>query len=547
MKKDVIYIDIEDDITSIIEKIKKAEAKIVALVPPKRIGVLQSVVNLKLLARAAKGSDHHIVLITNDHALTALAAGISLPVAKNLQSKPEIAPIAALDVDDEDVINGSELPVGEHAEAAAKKTASTVGEATLAAAAADSAEEIETDAPVAPIAATMPKKPAKKGAKIPNFDLFRKRFFLIAGLGTALVVFLIWAIWFAPHAVVTISAKTTTARVNQIITLNPNAPSNPTSSTIKPLMQQVKKNASTSFTATGTKNVGQRATGQVKLTNQTADALTVPAGTQFTASGKVFTNDAAVSLPASSTCGFPVHICYGTATTNITAADLGPDYNLPGPVTFSASAPVDATSQNGTAGGTSQTVTVVSQEDVTKAQSQLTSQNQDQIKADLRRQFSGDVIVVSESFVATPGSPSVTPGIGEQATTAKLSIETTYTLLAISRPDAKAFLTHQLQPSVKTNERIYTTGDAFISFSQFATADGGTYTVRLSADGHIGPNIDTIKLAKQIEGKHIGDVQQIVAGYGDVDNVDVRFSPFWVNTIPSADKTDIEFKVTNGS
>src|SRR6266496_584582 len=101
-KKDVIYIDIEDDITSIIEKIKKADAKIVALVPPKRVGSLQSVVNLKLLVRAADASDHRVVLITSDKALTNLAAGISIPVAKNLQSKPEVAPIAALEVDNED-------------------------------------------------------------------------------------------------------------------------------------------------------------------------------------------------------------------------------------------------------------------------------------------------------------------------------------------------------------------------------------------------------------------------------------------------------------
>ena len=50
-KKDIIYIDVEDDITAIIGKIKESKEKIIALVPPKRIGVLQSAVNLRLLAR----------------------------------------------------------------------------------------------------------------------------------------------------------------------------------------------------------------------------------------------------------------------------------------------------------------------------------------------------------------------------------------------------------------------------------------------------------------------------------------------------------------
>ena len=54
MQKDVIYIDTEDDITAIIGKVKDSSQKIVALVPPKRIGAMQSAVNLKLVQRAAE-------------------------------------------------------------------------------------------------------------------------------------------------------------------------------------------------------------------------------------------------------------------------------------------------------------------------------------------------------------------------------------------------------------------------------------------------------------------------------------------------------------
>jgi len=49
MNKDVIYIDVEDDVTAIIGKIKSSNEKIIALVPPKSAGILQSAVNLRLL------------------------------------------------------------------------------------------------------------------------------------------------------------------------------------------------------------------------------------------------------------------------------------------------------------------------------------------------------------------------------------------------------------------------------------------------------------------------------------------------------------------
>src|SRR6218665_2514188 len=116
MNKDVIYIDVDDDVTAIIGKIKKAKEKIVALVPPKRAGALQSAVNLRLLERMAKNDKKQLVLITNNQALVALAASAKIPVAKNLQSKPELAEVAAIVVDDgDDIIDGSELPVGDHA------------------------------------------------------------------------------------------------------------------------------------------------------------------------------------------------------------------------------------------------------------------------------------------------------------------------------------------------------------------------------------------------------------------------------------------------
>ena len=116
MNKDVVYIDVEDDITAIIGKVKQSKDKVVALVPPKRIGVLQSAVNLRLLARAAKQADKHLALVTSNQSLIALATAASIPVAKNLQTKPELAEIPALKVDDEDdIIDGGTLPIGDHA------------------------------------------------------------------------------------------------------------------------------------------------------------------------------------------------------------------------------------------------------------------------------------------------------------------------------------------------------------------------------------------------------------------------------------------------
>src|SRR5690606_14099634 len=63
-----------------------------ALVLPKRATVLQSIVNMKLLKKAAQGAKKNLVLITSESGLLPLAGAAGLHVAKSLQSKPEIPP-----------------------------------------------------------------------------------------------------------------------------------------------------------------------------------------------------------------------------------------------------------------------------------------------------------------------------------------------------------------------------------------------------------------------------------------------------------------------
>jgi hypothetical protein len=95
--KDVIYVDVDDEITSIIDKLENSGQKVVALVLPKRAASLQSIVNMKLLKRSADNAGKNLVLITSEQALLPLAGAAGLHVAKNLQSKPDIpaAPAAA--------------------------------------------------------------------------------------------------------------------------------------------------------------------------------------------------------------------------------------------------------------------------------------------------------------------------------------------------------------------------------------------------------------------------------------------------------------------
>jgi hypothetical protein len=555
MNKDVIYIDIEDDITAIIGKVKSAASKIVALVPPKRAGVLQSAVNLKLLQKAALGADKRVVLITNDHSLMALAAGLKLPVARNLQSRPEIPDLSAPETSAEEIINGQELPVGDVAASLGSK-ADAPGQTELAGGmsglgGAAIKEASKTTPPKSSLASKL--NIGKNKLKVPNFDLFRKRLFIFGTLGILLVSFLVWAMAFAPHATVTISAKTSNINIDRTLTLNPAAAaSDPAKLTLKPNVQQLKKSVATEFDATGTKDIGSKAKGTITIRNcDYADGeLTLPAGTKFTgANGKVYLSTKAVDVPGrippTSTCTLSGAQA-GKKDVAVEATAIGPEYNVGGQsYTLNVAGKVDGIDTEGMTGGTHETVTVVSQADVDKAKQELTTQNAEDAKAELKKQFKADDLIIEESYMVESSQPASSPAVGEQASQAKLTLETTYTYVAISRTDVKKVLQAAIDDVLKnkTDQQTYTLGENSITFQTFRKLDGGGFSAKLNTNGSIGPKIDTDALAKQLVGKRYGEIQAVANDIPGVDHVEITLSPFWVTTAPSADKIDIKFSV----
>lgn len=60
------YIDIDEEITSIVEKLKKARAKEIIMVVPKRALLIQSIVNLRILKKEADEAGLQLMIVTQD-------------------------------------------------------------------------------------------------------------------------------------------------------------------------------------------------------------------------------------------------------------------------------------------------------------------------------------------------------------------------------------------------------------------------------------------------------------------------------------------------
>ncbi len=539
--KHTVYVDVDDEITSIIEKVKASPDKIVALVLPKRATVLQSIVNMKLLKKSAANAKKSLVLITSEAGLMPLAGAVGIHVAKTLQSKPVIPPPP-------DRNDGQEPEISEEEpEPEVDKTKSIGALAAAAAVSDDSTETIELDnGPEAEATSSLGKAKKKIGKrfKVPNFDKFRLGFFLAIAAVILLIVGWIFAAVILPKATVTISTDTTT--VSSSLSFNANTDTQSLDvdkAQVPAVAKEVKKTDTEVTTATGKKDNGTKATGTLTIKNcEDSSSRSVPAGTVFTTSSKNFVSNEAVTVPAGSFSGGGTVCNSSTVNVGITASNSGDSSNL-GASTYTtqSSALAGNFRLNGTAttGGTSKIVTVLSQDDIDAAVAKMKGRlDQDAIK-ELNEQLSSEGLMsLDETRVISPPTIKSTPSVNEEASgEVTVTTETTYNVLGVKRDYLSQIIKKDVESKIDTSKQSILDDGLNSAVMRIETRKSPTdVQISLQTIAVAGPELDEAAIKDQIRGKKRGDAEKIIGALPGVKDVNVEYKPFWVFSTPKAAK-----------
>ena len=561
--RDLIYIDTDDDVTSIVGRIKASEEVVVALVPPKRIGVLQSVVNLRLLQRAAKNAHKRLAIVTTDPALMNLASGLAIPVAKNINAQAKVLEVSD-DDDISDVIDGNDIAVDatSRRSASGSKSATEDKEISAAVAAIETDDKIKNDldADGVPDDQQEPKKSPKKKIKVPNVNSLRKKILIGGGLAVVLIGFLVWAIVFAPSATITIQAKTSAVEVKKSLSLVPSGDKDAAEGVLPPVVKQKKTNESVEFEATGSREVGEMAAGTVAFCYETTrndpnsdelrrNSITLPAGTRLYANGVQFVTDAELGIEGGWNNAEDKQ-CETYYSIKATAVNIGEEGNIKQNTVMSVSgySGLTALAKTDFTGGSKETVKVVQQSDVDAAVAKLREKgDSDAVRDELMGQMSDSTMVIDGSFSVSQGEVKVTPGVGEtpegDSTKATASIELTYTLVGVNRDDLSKVLDAQLKSQTdEAKQKVYNNGLDEAKFSGFTTTDNG-YTVSVTTNGHVGPVIDEDEVKQQAVGKKSEEIKELLKQTDGVNDVSVTMSPFWVSAAPKESKITVNFEI----
>jgi hypothetical protein len=548
--RDTIYVDIDDEITGIIDKVRSSDAKIIALVLPKRASVFQSIVNMKLLKRTTEQSKKHIVLITSEAGLLPLAGSVGIHVAKTLATKPEIpiAPIA--DDGREEMVEETASLDGSNPDDLLQTDATTpVG--TLAGVGSVSgplsAEEVETlelddeeeaaavPAPVVPVKNKKAKKDTK--LKIPNFERFRLALILIIVIVIIVVLGgLYLGLRVLPKASIAIQTDASNINTSVSFTLDPNATSlNAVSATVPAKQASEQKTYSATVAATGQQNNGQEASGTISMTAQECNVVTtpddVPAGSAVTANGNTYITQGDTSFSETSIKHGCIYFVSSTGPTGITAQKPGAAFNTDSSnTTFSVAGRTDVSASGSANGGSDDIQTIVQQSDITAAESKITTQNAS-VKTDLEQQLQGDsVYALPVTFNTGSPTTSVSTSVGSPANNVTVTQTITYTMYGAPKNDLNQLLINDINSQVNTGTQgILSTG---LSSANFTASSSSSTSLTMTSTASVGPNISSAMIKQQAAGKKSGEIQSSIKSDPDVTSVTVHFSPFWVSSAP---------------
>lgn len=522
MKKDVIYIDIEDEITAIIDKLKAAKSKILALVLPKRATVLHSSVNVRLLKRAADDSGKKIVLITSEHSVLPLAAMAGIYVAKTLQSKPYLPDTPDMHVDENDVIEETEQPVADDSEKIPVDDSDT--------------ETIEIDNQEEP-APEEPQGKKNKKLKVPNFQSFRAKLFLgifalVMLIGGYIIGFVIM-----PKATITITSETSPINTKFDFTASVQQKEYVADQKLLPAeIKEIKRTDVEKFAATGEKDLGEKATGTMTLMNCNKDDedVTVAAGSSFKDGEFVFIATEDVVVPVSNFTGGGSCKMDKSADVSVIAAAGGDKYNL-SPRSYTSVDNSDISAEGSAmSGGTSEIVKVITQQDIDGARAKLVAKKVDDLKTQLKNQLEENgLYAIEATFLNSPSEPVITPSAGTEADQGQISIEFTVSMLGVSKDTINAVLANEQEKQIDTvKQKIYDNGlsTATLTVKERRSAAEALMSIDITAKA--GPQLDSETIAKEIAGKRFSETINIIKQRPGVNEVNVDYSPFWVFNTP---------------
>lgn len=546
MAGSIIYLEVDDEITSAAARIRDADATRLAVVLPYGSRVATSRINFRLLSRDALSHEKRLSLVSADPATRALAASAGLPVFASVADY-ESAMAGADDEPAPPVV----APPG--ADTRADREAGTAGiAATGAAAMAAGGETVRSPVPeprTPPPPTAIPRPPDRSSAAATSAVAtsrgiarppVRTSWVIGAGiLGLAVLVAVVGAYLLLPAATIVVTPRPEpVGPVELRVIADPAATAPGADPPVIPAeILSVPISAEATFPATGTRVDLTKAKGTVRFENldPTSTNRIAEGSIVSTSDGIRFRTDATITVDKADLVGLTIFPA--RASVPVTAVAGGPDGNVePGTIVGvprdESSVFLRVSNPESTTGGTREEFARVTQEDVDGAMVALDAT----LQADFAQALEDPGLapdgerVFPETGTLGPVSPSVPLEtlVGQEVTEFTLGAAATGTVVAADPTPISAIAEDELRASVDSGHQLVD-GSLAIHIGD-AVVIGQTVAFPVSASAQQIAILDPDTLKAMVLGKPVDEARALLEPYGDVE---LTVAPDWSGTVPT--------------
>lgn len=572
----IFYIDADEEITSVIDRLKKSKEGENFFVVPKRALVLQSAVNLNLLKKEGERLKREIIFVTQDQQGKILArkAGISLG------SLPEEARDSA----------GKELAGNKEEELITKKTSKknrleSIGSKEFFDAGAGESQrsakaprrvihlKLEEGKVIQPPVAEKsfyrekdfsPTKEEKlKRMFLADYDKKAnhyddrqaapiskkmKKTFIVLGISCFIVAVAVAAYLFIPRAEITIYPRHETKEINIEITGEEGRGSADNSlKAIPARIAEKEKEITLSYPATGNSSLsGQKAHGKATIFNEySSSSQTLVATTRLLSQeGKLFRLVKGVTVPGTSVKEGKTEP--GKVEAEVIADEAGEEYNIgssrfsiPG---FSGGPKYEkfyALSENPMASGSSngEKTLNVSQQDIDEAKKKTEAEAKKLAEEELKKELPEGEIFLSEAAEEIISESSSLARSGDAKDTFEYRVKAKLKTFVFSEKYVKEITADKLKEGL--GDKMTANLDSVQLEYHYTDADFEKRIIRFKVQEKITAfqKVNLEELKKELLGKNSGQIENILRKHSEIEKVEINFWPQFISSrIPSYEK-----------
>lgn len=405
---------------------------------------------------------------------------------------------------------------------AAQAGLSTEGAPVIPLESADTAPEVSAPAPEPKI--TQDKESIFSKAW---FSRHKTALSLTAAFLIVLIGGLMIANYYLPRATIIVYTDNRTIDRDVQLTASPNATAVDSAKMIIPAtVVSAEDTVDQEFAATGQKEVGERATGTITITNKSiAQSKTLPAGSVVASAGKSFTTTQSVTISAAAMTEDGID--FTKVNVAIRAVAIGPDYNLAAGSTFAIADFDDEVSGKNAAalsGGSKKSVTVVTAQDRQQALQELTEQAQAQVVKALQAKINATQLLLEDAINTKVSTTDFSHAVDAQTAKFSLTLTVTASSPVVATADIKSLLTGTIEDKVPQGYKL-TGAEPKIENAVTKVEDDGTLHLVSTFKAQIVPDLNTASLISQVRGKNPQVVEEFLRSQPNIKGYDITLSP----------------------